>query len=235
MTGTRTSAGSGAGTGTLSRARGIAFFDVDETLITAKSMLAFWDHWVASGAAERHGTAAVPDGGPDRAARNRAHFRRYAGVPLAELRAAARQWYEGYRTGPTAFVGATVEALRRHRAAGDAVVLVSGSARPMLEPIARDLGTDEVLSTELLVTEGGLLTGEVRRPMVGAAKGEAVAGLLERYGLPAERAYGYGDHASDLSMLQAVGRPHVVGDDPELAAHAAHRGWPRVPASGGPR
>ncbi|MFE0174093.1 HAD family hydrolase [Streptomyces sp. NPDC059002] len=211
-----------------------AFFDVDETLIAAKSMFAFWDFWVARGG--RDGTPPTGDTPPpsDRAALNRAHYRRYSGARADELNTAGQEWYDTYRATPAAFVTASLAALRRHRAAGHAVVLVSGSADPMLRPLARDLGATAVLCTELLVGDDGLLTGEVRAPMIGPAKAEAVGSFLERHELSAADSHAYGDHSSDLDMLRAVGHPAVIGDDPELTRWAVREGWTRLPATTGP-
>ncbi|MFJ6696357.1 HAD family hydrolase [Streptomyces sp. NPDC091272] len=210
----------------------IAFFDVDETLIATKSMFDFWAYWTALGHGRGADTRPVQG---DRAARNRAHFRRYAGVPAAELEAAGRHWYAAYREGASAFVLRAVEALRGHRAAGRTVVLVSGSMRALVEPVARDLGADAVLCTELCADARGVLTGEVERPMIGAVKGAAARDLIRRSGAVADGCYAYGDHASDLPLLRAVGRPAVVGDDPDLADHALRAGWPQLPAGSGPR
>jgi phosphoserine phosphatase len=37
------------------------------------------------------------------------------------------------------------------------------------------------------------------------------------------RCWAYGDHPSDLPMLDLVGNPVAVGDDPAVAAHLAAR------------
>ncbi|MGW2543402.1 HAD family hydrolase [Kitasatospora sp. NPDC001574] len=174
----------------------IAFFDVDETLIAAKGMLAFWDFWTADPARTDPGTAGPAPAGPGRrpgatlpgapdlrAAMaagvpreelNRMYYRRFAGVPATALRSAARRWYEEYRRGAAAFVTASLDALARHRDLGHEVVLVSGSLRPLLEAVAEDFGAAAVCCTEQLAA-GGVLTGEVDRPMIGQAKADAVA------------------------------------------------------------
>ncbi|MFJ2773940.1 HAD family hydrolase [Streptomyces sp. NPDC087300] len=255
---TTTTAAAGSGTGAAVTAgtepRRAAFFDVDETLLAAKSMLSFWDHWLARGGRDSAGgtnvtDAKVPGAGtgtgadalvtpgtapPDRAALNRAYFRRYRGARPDELGTAGQEWYAAYRAAPSAFVTASLAALRRHRAAGHAVVLVSGSASPMLRPLADDLGAEAVLCTELLVGEDGLLTGDVKRPMIGGAKAAAVAAYLAEHGMSADDSHAYGDHASDLDMLRTVGHPVVVGDDPELTHWAVREGWTRLPAATGP-
>jgi len=208
-----------------------AFFDVDETLIRAKSMVEFWRAWSAPGGPGHGGGreerfAALFGRGLPRAEVNRAYYRLFDGVEPARLGEAGRHWYAGYRAGPDALLPAPVAALRAHRAAGDAVVLVSGSLRAVLEPLAAELGVDLVLCTEQLTGPDGRLTGAVAAPMIGPAKGEAVAAVIARLGLGAADCHAYGDDLSDLPMLTAVGHPVAVGTGTELAAEAGRRGWP---------
>lgn len=222
----------------LRSARRVAFFDVDETLLAGKSLFSFWRFWTAhERPAAAQPSAPVGPQGADvpRSVLNRAYYQRYAGVPRSRLEEAGRRWYADHRTGPGAFVTASLAALDRHRAAGHGVVLVSGSAEACVRPLAADLGADLLLCTEQLAGEAGVLTGEVRRPMIGAAKAEAVSEVLDALGLTAEDSYGYGDHASDLAMLQRVGSPTVVGDDAVLTQHARQLGWCVLPATRGPR
>ncbi|MEV6113646.1 HAD-IB family hydrolase [Streptomyces sp. NPDC052109] len=219
-----------------------AFFDVDETLITVKSMFAFRRHWLAahgdddggSFAAEWAETKARADAGVDRIEINRAYYRRFAGVPRAELFAAGRAWYEEYRRGADAFVSATVRAAARHRADGHAVVLVSGSFRGVLDPLAEELGAHLVLCSEPAVDEHGVLTGAVPRPMIGPNKALGVREVIAGLGLRPEDCFAYGDHSSDLEMLSLVGAPRVVGADPVLTEHARRAGWTVLSAATGP-
>ncbi|MFJ2659394.1 HAD family hydrolase [Streptomyces sp. NPDC087460] len=216
----------------------LAFFDVDETVIAAKSMIAFWDHWMRRHPAWAAARAPWSDAGAaapvDRAELNRRHYRRYAGVPLATLQAAGRLWYDGYRRGEAAFVRPVVDAVAAHWAAGCEVVLVSGSMRPLLTPLARDVGASTILCTELVVGADGVLTGEVHRPMIGDAKAEAAVGLMRERGVDAGKCFAYGDHESDLALLRSVGKPVVVGDSPLLHEAAQRYGWPVTPARPGP-
>lgn len=219
-----------------------AFFDVDETVIRVKSMFEFLRYWMARNGddggeyrrvrAEFHEMAAT---GVERIEINRKYYRLFTGADHRSLREAGADWYVQYRTEPTAFVTATLVALDGHRAAGDTIVLVSGSFRPCLDPIAADVGAGHVLCTEPLVGPDGRLTGEVRRPMIGENKAAAVAETMTRLRLETDNCFCYGDHASDLGMLSAVGNPRVVGADPVLTEHARRNGWPVLPATTGPR
>lgn len=217
--------------------RPVAFFDVDETLITVKSMFEFLRYWMArtgdDGTGYRHVAAelhAMADSGMHRTAINREYYRRFAGVAVADLRSTGREWYAEYREQPTAFIASTLAATVWHRAAGHRIALVSGSFRACLEPLAEDLLADVVVCTEPIVGADGRLTGEVPRPMIGAAKAAAVEESLAQLGARAADCFGYADHASDLGMLACVGHPSVVGEDPVLIAHATRHGWPVLPA-----
>jgi len=215
--------------------RRIAFFDLDETLLADKSMLGFWRLWSARLAREGRPPVAPRIGGADRETLNRACFALFAGVRRSSFDDAARQWYAHCRSGPHAYLSETLAALRRHQRDGDEVALVSGSGEALVRPVADDLGVRHVLATEQFADAAGVLTGEVRRPMIGAAKGEAAASLVRRLGVRAQDCWAYGDHATDLPMLSLVGRPVVVGDDPLLAVRGAEQGWRFLGTRTGPR
>ncbi|MFF9481818.1 HAD family hydrolase [Streptomyces sp. NPDC014733] len=221
--------------------RAAAFFDVDETLITAKSMFAFLRHWLARNGDDGTLYRRRADALRAMAARmpreegNRLYYTHFAGVPAAELMAAGREWYAGYRKGPDAFVTATVRALARHRAAGDRIVLVSGGFAACLGPLGADFGVDLTLCSDPLVGEDGAFTGEIGTAMIGKAKAVAVERTIAGFGLAAADCWAYGDHSSDLAMLSSVGHPVAVGDDPVLGAHVRRHGGSILPATGGRR
>ncbi|MFD5877021.1 HAD family hydrolase [Streptomyces sp. NPDC060322] len=210
---------------------------MDETLLAEKSMAAFWQHWLASYpsrvAANTHRlqTEAAPI--PCREVLNRQYYRRYAGVPLNILEAAGRHWYDSYRRGGTAFVTPTLDAVAAHRAQGNEIVLVSGSMRPLLVPLAQELGAT-VRCTELVVGADGVLTGEVHRPMIGQAKADAAIRVMREHGADPKGCSAYGDHESDLALLRAVGHPVVVGDSVRLNEEAQRLGGAVATAPPGP-
>ncbi|MFI1799654.1 HAD family hydrolase [Streptomyces sp. NPDC020379] len=215
--------------------RPVVFFDVDETLLNGKSMLLFRDWWDAlHPPGETCDLEAAALTGKDRSELNRAYYRRFAGVPAHELQTAGREWYAAFRTDPHAFVIPAVTALRRHRALGHMIVLVSGSLWPVLAPLAADLGADRILCASQRVDESGVLTGEIVRPMIGEAKGEAAAVLMASASASPADCFAYGDHASDLPLLRAVGTAAMVGADPVLTELARSEGWLRLPSEPGP-
>ncbi|MEV0522472.1 HAD family hydrolase [Streptomyces sp. NPDC050439] len=218
-----------------------AFFDVDETLISVNSMSRFLrHHWRTAGRPRPaldeavRGLRALAARGASRSELTRAYYRLYAGCDAQELAAQGRAWFAAEVRVGDLFLTATVAALRKHRRRGDTVVLVSGSFAPCLDPVVEWLGADELLCARP-ESVGGILTGKLDVAMVGEEKAAAVRALLRARGIPAARCHAYGDHASDLAMLRAVGHPVVVGADPLLIRHAEEHGWRRIPASARPR
>ncbi|MEU4159363.1 HAD-IB family hydrolase [Actinoplanes sp. NPDC026670] len=216
----------------------IAFFDVDETLVDTKSMFDFLRfHLAAQGddgtryAEQAGGLRRAAASGVPRSEINRAYYRLFAGESWSGLLAEGARWYAELLTRPEPFLAEGLAALRLHQAAGHLIVLVSGSFRPCLDPVAAHLGADVVLCTEPLTDGSGRLTGEVAAPMIGDNKRDAVLGLIaERRADPA-RCFGYGDHSSDLAFLAEVGHPTVIGRDPDLTAVAEREGWPILTAT----
>ncbi|MFE0251242.1 HAD family hydrolase [Streptomyces sp. NPDC059010] len=215
-------------------ARGhLVFSDVDETLISVKSMFDFLHYQLV----RRHGTVGeeeyerimavirhqAADGKP-RADINRFYYRIYTGDSVAEIRALADDWFAERTASSRGFyIESTREALAAHRAAGATVVLVSGSFPPLLEPLAREVGADTVLCTRPLVADGRY-TGKVGTPVIGEGKRAAVLRELDSHpAIDPRDCWAYGDHISDLPMLELVGHPVVVGDDEELRARLAER------------
>lgn len=212
-----------------------SFFDLDETLVTQKTMFSFLrHHFTATGRppeeyerAHAHiVTVGARSGSREEA--NRAYYTLYAGESAAVLAEHGEVWFREQLDRGGFFHEPGVAALRRHRAAGHRTVIVSGSFFPCLDPIARHLGVDEVFGTEVLVVDGRL-TGDIVRPMIGEAKGELVSGWTSRHGVAAADCFAYGDHSSDLDLLSAVGHPVAVGDDPVLRAHVARTGGRTLP------
>jgi len=219
------------------QAKAAAFFDVDDTLVTVKTMLSFLQfHLKATGCPEQSyydaaaGLEQLTRQGIPRDEVNRAYYRLFAGVLAVELEDCGALWFREQLRAESFFHQPVVAALAEHRAAGQATVLVSGSFFPALNPIAAYVEAEAVLGTEQVIKDGRL-TGEVVRPMIGAAKGEAVVIWADGAGIDLSDCFAYGDHATDLDLLCEVGHPVAVGDDPVLLAHIHRVGGHRLPGS----
>jgi len=122
------------------------------------------------------------------------------------------------------------ERLRRHRAEGDRVVLVSASLEPVVRLIAEHLGVEEVIATRL-EAEAGVYTGRIAgRPVYGAGKLAAVGDYLEQANKRRLPTVYYTDDGSDQELLRMVDVPICVGSDRRLRAVATQEGWQMVSA-----
>ncbi len=113
----------------------------------------------------------------------------------------------------------TLARLRWHQRAGHAVVLVSASLAPYLEPLGARLGVDAVLCTRL-VTHDGRLTGELDGPNCRGP--EKAARLLAWSGGRPDVLYAYGDSSGDDELLALADLPHRLGKGDRLAEEPSH-------------
>jgi len=161
-------------------------------------------------------------------ARSRALFQRqlyrsYRGIRVAELERRAVLHCERYLR-PRLFPSA-VARIREHQGRGDEVVLVTGSLRPIVAPLAVHLGATELISAEMESHDGAYTGRLVGEPLAAAHKAAAVRQCLARRGLDAGTSWAYADSRDDIAMLETVGHAGVVNPDARLARVAAARGW----------
>lgn len=215
----------------------MAFFDVDETLITVKSMfrfLAYYFDVVGRPGADYEAAAAelreMAAAGVPRAEGNAHYYRSFTGYPVAAVAAAGQDWFDAeLRLG--GLLHPPVErALARHRARGDTTVLVSGSFSACLEPIRAHVGADVAVGTVPAVAAGHY-TGGVDSVVIGPGKAEVARRMMRAQRVPPAACSAYGDHSSDLDLLESVRRPVIVGDDPVLNSAGRDRGWEKLPGS----
>jgi phosphoserine phosphatase len=95
--------------------------------------------------------------------------------------------------------------VRTMRAHGAHTCLISGGFTLFAERIAGMIGFDESRANHLMVN-GGLLTGEVSEPVLGAdAKLSALRELAVQHGIAISETMAVGDGANDLAMIEASG------------------------------
>ncbi|MFC9454170.1 HAD-IB family hydrolase [Streptomyces sp. NPDC056983] len=209
-----------------------AFFDVDGTLTRRTTMLEFLEYSLAArgyppdayhrASAHLRDLAAL---GVPREDACRAYYRLHAGLDADETEAQGRAWFEESFGRGDFFIEETVAAFRSHAAGGELTVLISGSFPPCLTPIAEYLGADILVCSHPQIGSDQHYTGNLETPMIGEAKSAAATALAAEHALSLAHSTAYGDHISDLPLLNLVGTPVRVGTDPELALYAHSPQW----------
>ena len=152
-------------------------------------------------------------------------IRFYRNKSLAIFEDGAESFYRDYlkpRLAPT-----MVEKVREHRDAGHLLILISASVRYLLEPVAKDLGFRHLLCTDLEEGSDGLLTGKPDGPVCIDSHKKVFAEKIARdSGIDLARSFAYGNHHSDIPLLETVGNPFAVEPTPQLARVAEQRQWP---------
>jgi HAD superfamily hydrolase (TIGR01490 family) len=115
-------------------------------------------------------------------------------------------------------------AVEHHRQAGHLVVLATGSTVYAARPVARGVGIEHVLSSELEV-EGGAFTGRPSALCFGHHKVALAEKWASRHGVDLAASYFYSDSFNDLPMLSRVGTAIAVNPDARLRRHARRHGW----------
>jgi putative phosphoserine phosphatase/1-acylglycerol-3-phosphate O-acyltransferase len=144
---------------------------------------------------------------------------------LADFQKGADNFYTSYLK-PHLAPG-ILSRVRFHKEEGHLLVLISGSVRYLLEPVVRDLEFDHLLCTDLEVDKNGLMTGKPADLVcVDHNKKILTLKLAQQLELDLEKSYAYGNHHSDLPLLETVGNPHAVEPNSVLEKIAHHRSWP---------
>ena len=120
------------------------------------------------------------------------------------------------------------DVVEKHRRAGDALVLLTGSSLYLSQCAVNELRLDDFLCTRFAV-EDGVFTGEVEGALCyGPGKLVQATAYTQAQGVDLKDCIFYTDSYSDLPALEAVGTPIAAHPDPRLLRHANRHGWPIV-------
>lgn len=209
-----------------------AFFDLDKTIIATSSALAYGKEFLSSGMITP--TEALQMSMSKAAYMFQGHNDQQIEATKDQLAALVTGWQEhrvreiaeqGMQTVlmPTIYSEAR-EQINWHKEQGHDVIIISASARQLVEPIAKELGVQHVVATELEVVDG-VFTGNLPFFCKGAQKAQAIVDLTEARGYDLPNSYAYSDSITDLPMLEAVGHPVAINPDRHLRKTALERGW----------
>jgi putative phosphoserine phosphatase / 1-acylglycerol-3-phosphate O-acyltransferase len=217
--------------------RGIAFFDLDGTLIAGYSIIAMAWETARRGARQgdlRQSLKVTRDLLRQRARGSGSNYHRLVRRLTRSLAGISEQTLT--ELGERAYHNNLAKSLYReaialveaHRAAGHRLVIVSAASHYQIAPIARVLGIDEICCTRLEVIDG-TFTGKVITPMCyGEGKTLAARRIARQHGIAMKDCWFYTDSSADLPLLKEVGHPVAVNASDRLGAHARANQWPQL-------
>jgi len=120
------------------------------------------------------------------------------------------------------------ELLAKHRQAGDYLLIITATNLFVTEPIAKELGVDDIIATEPEFIDGAY-TGKVAgTPSFQDGKVKRLTEWLAKNELSLEGSYFYSDSHNDLPLLKQVDYPVAVDADPSLLQYAKDHDWPII-------
>lgn len=210
-----------------------AFFDVDDTVISVKSMFSFINLYFSLYTDQKlniqfnNEMDNLIQSDIKWEIANKVYYSYFSRFLTIDIEFVCRKWFKQNAADKTTFYHQNIlKELKRHQSEDTACVFVSGSFRELLQPIADDLGVEHILSINL-ERDGDRYTGNIIPPQtIGEGKAEAINLFLAAHGGDAKDCYAYGDDISDIPMLEAVGNPRAVAGGRRLEDYAKDKGWP---------
>ena len=218
---------------------GVAFFDLDHTIIDTNSN----KHWVQREILAGRVTPkliltaiywftryAMGQGAGAEAAGAEAAMA-YAGKSERVLRREVKNLFDeklAHRVRP-----GYLAVLEAHREDGVRCIMCTSSWQYAARYAAKLFGCEtdpsQIVSSRMRVDEGtGRLTGEIAAVAYGDGKYRETKKWADENGVDLALSHFYSDSMSDVLLLEMVGHPVVVNPDPRLRKHAEERNWPIV-------
>ncbi len=214
-----------------------AFFDIDGTILNLTSMLSFLEYSLPKyyQPFSVYGYIKLKryyllreffSDMNDRAALNKDYYKNYRGMKVEKLLTLGYEWFaQQLAENKNLFKENALKALRDHQRNGAEVVFVSGAFAPCIQPLADFLNVRHILCVKPKINNG-FYNGEINIPQtIGEGKADAIKLFLINSPGVLKKSFAYGDHISDLAMLELVGTPIVIGGDQQLENHAIKHAW----------
>ena len=218
----------------MSSSNAAAFYDMDGTLVRTNLVHSYlfttWNDpsFVQAIGKTLMGLAKIPAfmavDQYDRVNFNEMLFKGYKGAFRDRLLEFADEHFEKVLK-PNIFPGAYELVETGHRK-GLRQVIISGNLDIMVEPLAKHLGIDDIITNRLEFRDD-VATGRLIPPLlVGANKVRMMQSYASKWEIDLSKSYGFSDSFSDYPMLAVVGRPAAVNPDRKLKRSARSYNWP---------
>jgi len=209
----------------------LALFDLDNTLLAGDSDVEWAQFLIEEGVLHPQEFHAKNMWFADRYKDGTLDIHEFLEFQLAPLAAHPRDrldaWHEGYmqRKIRPIILDRAVELLDSH--AGALRAIVTATNRFITTPIAKELGVEHLVATDIEEVEGKFTGKPKGTPCFREGKIARVDEWLAAQGkrLGDFESWFYSDSLNDLPLLERVDHPVAVDPDPTLFAHAKGRGW----------
>lgn len=121
---------------------------------------------------------------------------------------------------------ASRELIRRHREAGDTLMIITATNRFITGPISKAFGIPHLIATEAELVDGRYTGRSFDTPCFQAGKITRLERWLESNDEDLAGSWFYSDSRNDIPLLERVENAVAVDPDEHLAAEAERRGWP---------
>src|SRR3989344_223982 len=119
-----------------------------------------------------------------------------------------------------------IKIINEHKKADRIIILVSNVPDVLVKKLADYLKIENYLSTVLEIKDGiytGNIIGDI---MYGEQKLNSIKMFVELHRLSFENSWGYGDHESDMFVLERVTHPYAVNPSKGLKVLSIRNNWP---------
>ncbi|MGO9605902.1 MAG: HAD family hydrolase [Candidatus Binataceae bacterium] len=225
-----------AGNGRVKSRRGVAFYDLEGTLVDLNLVHAVL--FILANLGELHGrigyllsfAARAPRlymaERNDRSLLNKILFEAFRGVSVDRLYEMGEEYCD--RVLIKHLYPRAVAMLEANRQVDLEPVLITGAPDFVVAPLARHLGITEFGANRLLIS-AGRATGKIAAPILASgAKANWCSDYAAERNLDLRACWGYADSYYDLPFLAALGHPVAVNPDRKLRAMAMTRHWPII-------
>jgi HAD superfamily hydrolase (TIGR01490 family) len=207
-----------------------AFFDLDNTIIPGPAIergffFFLWRHKLIGLREFAHSSLVLLRNGPPFTIDPLRRYKAYlSGKPAPTIEALARKFFWEHVC--SRISDHARQAIEAHRTQHHRIALLTGCPDVLVEPLATYLKIDVVISGRL-ARNGPMYTGHMVEPYpYGDGKRIMAERLAQEHQFDLRTCYMYGDSPGDLSMLEAVGHPHVVNPIRGMGGIARQRQWP---------
>ena len=118
--------------------------------------------------------------------------------------------------------------LNEHRDKGDTLVIITATNRFVTTPIAKALGVDHLIATDVEIKNGQYTGRPSGTPCFQQGKVTLLKQWLEQNRQNLTGSWFYSDSHNDLPLLNEVENPVAVDPDRKLAQQAQENGWPII-------